>query len=328
MDELDLIERFRAEAPKDENARASARSRLMEAMEPRRSAYRTTRRRAPRLAWTFAAAAVVAALALVAPAIVPGGEEAPAAAATLRGAARVAAVQPWTPVGPGEYVYTKSRFEWQTTDQGRPVPIMPDLFGRNGALVELVELEDLQVGTNEGERELWIGPDGSGRLVQRINATEWDQTYEAGELFFLDLSAIPTDLDALRSYVDEHSGPATPAEAAPGEAPDDMQAFGLIALLLRETNASPELRAALFEVVATIPGVELVGEVVDGAGRSGVAVGYEYGSERHELIFDPDTSAILEERVVRLDGDGAGETVIGSTVYLRSAVVGSVDERP
>jgi hypothetical protein len=71
--------------------------------------------------------------------------------------------------------------------------------------------------------------------------------------------------------------------------------FKEIGDLLRETGASPALRAALYEVAAGLPGVELVGEVSDGLGRSGIAVAYVREKVRFEFIFDPATSNLLGE---------------------------------
>jgi hypothetical protein len=113
----------------------------------------------------------------------------------------------------------------------------------------------------------------------------------------------------------------------------NVEMLVLVGDLLRETTAPPPLRAALYEVAARIPGVQLVGAVRDPAGRRGVAVALvdEQGI-RSELVFDPETSALLAERDV-LAGrvpklDAAPGTTIGHTTYLDTAVVGSTSERP
>ena len=115
--------------------------------------------------------------------------------------------------------------------------------------------------------------------------------------------------------------------------PGDAETFTIIGDLLRETYAPPALRAALYQVAAGLPGVELVGETKDHEGRDGVGVAYTSEGIRHELIFDPDTSALLGEQDVVVDPApthldvGAG-TVLGWAAYLSSGVVDSISDRP
>ena len=104
--------------------------------------------------------------------------------------------------------------------------------------------------------------------------------------------------------------------------------------MLRETYASPELRAALFQIASGLPGVELIGDVTDEEGRPGVAVGYPSDGLRHDLIFDPNTSVLLGERTVVTDPSSSEEAqhlrvgdVIGWAVYLSSGVVDSTTDR-
>jgi hypothetical protein len=81
-------------------------------------------------------------------------------------------------------------------------------------------------------------------------------------------------------------------------------------------------------VVAELPKVELRGEVEDPVGRTGIGVAYTKGSTTHELIFDPETSALLGEREVaarRIPGlQVPAGTEIGSVTYLESKVVDSL----
>jgi hypothetical protein len=109
--------------------------------------------------------------------------------------------------------------------------------------------------------------------------------------------------------------------------------FVLVGDDLRETAASPAQRAALYEVAARIPGVELVGRVTDSAGRPGIAVAMTDTSSRSRqvLIFDPTTSQLLAEEQTVVAGNEFGwpsGTVMGRTTYLEHAVVGSNTEVP
>jgi len=55
----------------------------------------------------------------------------------------------------------------------------------------------------------------------------------------------------------------------------------------------PGSRAALYDAAALIDGIEVVPDVVDGAGRPGVGVGWSYGGGRVVMVFDPNTHALL-----------------------------------
>lgn len=332
MDELDLLGRFRVEAPEDDaDARSAARAALLQTIS-RAGEARRVRRRVVRRRWAVAAGATVAAVvvAIAAPALIPGGREASAAAETLRRAARAAAVQPHVPVGPGEFVYTQTRAMWQGTYCG----VAEAGSGSSWSATDGTECE---TRFEDVDREIWIGPDGAGRIAQTRAGERWDETFGPGELWFEDLAGLPTDVDQLRAVIEER--------ASQSDNPLGYEIFVVVGDLLRETNPSPELRAALYEVAATIPGIELLGEVTDESGRPGVGVAMSAFGVRHELIFDPATSAILGERDVQVDppvtdaspapgvgvnADGVDDpgTVIGWSVVLASGVVDSVRERP
>jgi hypothetical protein len=64
---------------------------------------------------------------------------------------------------------------------------------------------------------------------------------------------------------------------------------------LRETDASPALRAALYRAAGLIPGVRLLGTVRDHNGRTGLGVALDSAGVQHELIFNPRTSALMGE---------------------------------
>src|SRR5436305_1508360 len=107
---------------------------------------------------------------------------------------------------------------------------------------------------------------------------------------------------------------------------------GVVADNLRETTAAREQRAALYAVAAMIPGVELVGPTADPAGRRGVAVAMDDRARqiRQTLVIDPATSRLLAEQAIALPGarEFPAGTRIESAVYLQTAVVDSMQQRP
>ena len=139
---------------------------------------------------------------------------------------------------------------------------------------------------------------------------------------FLDTSGLPTQPKALRKLIEARKIPLV--VGPPGEA----ETFTLIGDMLRNTYLPPAFRAALYRVVAELPKVELRGVVEDPAGRTGIGVAFTKGSTIHELIFDPQTSALLGEREIAArripDLQVPAGTETGSATYLESKVVDSL----
>ena len=287
--------------------------------------------RSRRLSWKLPAAVATVAAIVVAAVLLSGlaptsGTEARAASGVLRQTAAVAAGREPVTLPPGAYAYSRSR----------GVHLVTTVIGGKAfnALVPSV-------------REIWIARDGSGRIRERsgkpvfltaADRAAWlaagrpvieksgtaDDRYGPGGLHFEDLSSLPTDPKRLAETLRQR--------AALTDVPVDVETFVIVGDLLRETIGPPAVRAALYQVAASLPGVQLVGRVTDPAGRAGIAVAmtsdYSGGLVRHELVFDPRTSALLAERQVLLErvkwtGAPPG-TVLGYTVYLRSGASRSV----
>lgn len=330
MDEFDLLRSLGAELPEgEEGARSRAwaalKARIDQATVQRPSQARRPRTRSRRV-WLAAAVVLAAAFGLLLPLLPLGGPSGPsAAAATLDRLAEVAARQQAVHLGPDEFVYTRS----QTTG--------------------IAQGEDVSTGQRwsflvSAMREAWIGSDGSGRIreifeeprfASEDDRAAWiaagspdllpervsDELYGPGELVFVDLSALPTDTEALRRLIEERRV----LEGPPGA----RETFDIIGDLLRETYGPPEIRAALFRVAASLPGVEFLGTVRDALGRPGVAVGFSDQGLRSELVIDPETSLLLEERVVPVPFPPSLPAVpLSRTVYVESAVVDSTSARP
>ena len=213
------------------------------------------RRRRPTMVKVAAAAAIVAAL-IAAPALSPGGGRPHAsadAAETLRTAAVAAGSQP-----EGNW---KDANYWHTSST----------YGRDGRT------------TN---RQVWIGHRTQGALIDPgvgpgVIGLDWPD-FEG--IPWDGLWALPTDTAGLRARVREI--------AARTDNNIDQEMFIDIGDLLRETPAPPKLRAALYNVAATIPGVKLLGPMTDHAGRQGVGV----ARKDVVLIVDIHDGRLLEDR--------------------------------
>ncbi len=136
-------------------------------------------------------------------------------------------------------------------------------------------------------RQVWIGHHSRGVLkdpgvAAGVIPLDWPD-FEG--VPWDGLWTLPTTTQELRAKVRDLAGTAGDNV--------DQEMFVVIGDLLRESPAPPKLRAALYEVAGTIPGVRLLGPMTDHAGRHGVAV----SRDGQTLIFDPDDGRLLEDRV-------------------------------
>ena len=270
------------------------------------------RRPLPRLvaACAAAAAAITAAVQLV-----PGDEDA-GRVPGLDAVAALAAAAPSTVPGPGEYAYTKLR------------------YGFHG-------------GAGNCTEEWWIGADGSGRVRQRgklCNPFDGDRRFGPGQAlrryvslhgnaFHGDPADLPTEPEQLARAIEDTLRGLLDFSPEVLEDPvrrsDAM--LDVIAQVLANPFATPELRAALYRVAAGLEGMRVEQGVIDPVGRRGDAVTIEHavhGSpERRELIFDPATSATLAERETYLYEDGRTHST-GALAYLEQGTVADLDAVP
>ena len=296
MDDLDLLLACRPVVdPPSPAVTARAREQLMTLIDaspsvadPPSPVPGPHRQRARRARFALATAAAAAILAVVVANV--GGGETNAAASVLRRAAETAAHQSAAPAG--AVVYTRSIALQQNT--------IVDENGHSSQSLDRVE------------REIWIAPDGSGRIRETVGATRSDDRFGPGGLSREDFSDWPTSTDAVADKL-RHEAEATAV-------PVPLEMFVRAGDYLRETGAPPAVRASLYRVLAEIPGIQLLGTVRDQQGRPGTGVAITADGERHELILDPNTSLLLGEQSV----DTATGHVDAWTSYLDSRYVGAV----
>ncbi|MEV3871100.1 CU044_5270 family protein [Streptomyces sp. NPDC049906] len=179
------------------------------------------------------------------------------------------------------------------------------------------------------DREVWFSVDGKrpGLLVEenrngRIEL-EAEKPGLATNTSYRNLTTLPTDPDAMLKWLYKNRQ---------GDNQKDHQAFITFGDLVRESLVPPAQGAALYRAAAKLPAVEVVKDVKDAAGRTGVAVSREdeHGLQT-QLIFNPKTFAYLGERVVatRETEDGLEEgDVTGTAAVLDREVVDKVEQRP
>jgi hypothetical protein len=184
---------------------------------------------------------------------------------------------------------------------------------RPGEYFYLRVTSDRAIDGHLRDLETWWASDGSGEVRNRSTRQDkypYPPSGAYGEDEFpesYDVSSLATDPEVLESQL------------------RDGTFEGHIALLLETPYASPELRAAVFDVASGIEGVTLIEDVHDPAGRPAIALetserdGNDIATWR--TYFDPGTHQALA---------WAFETTRGGSAWilLESAIVGAPGERP
>ncbi|MGB7587562.1 MAG: CU044_5270 family protein, partial [Solirubrobacterales bacterium] len=155
---------------------------------------------------------------------------------------------------------------------------------------------------------------------------------------FPDTSSLPTEPEALRHAVENNQISVHGFNLMYPSAKrlDTERTIAELFNILSEGNPSTaQLRAAAFNALAELPGIEVDTDATDFLGRHGYAIRSidPKTGGGIEFIFDPDTSEMLAERGFLGDrGQGPYEKglpaglTIRETAYLESAVVDSTDE--
>ncbi len=182
---------------------------------------------------------------------------------------------------------------------------------------------------------------------QLIISQDGDMKYRAGGIVFysyFDPAHLPTQpaplLRAIEHQLRVKEVPPTATAGATASEVATAGVFSVIANRLLFASNSPMLRAALYRVIAHLPGVQLLGWQTDRLGRRGIAVAIshaEIGDEatRMELLFDPTTSDPLQTQLVQtapLYEPGTPPlprgTALRYTVFVKRGIVNSIEDLP
>lgn len=235
----------------------------------------------------------------------------------------VAARQPELAPRPDQFVYVKSliAFTRPATEQTLDGPrVLAPLHERQ------VWLAQEKTVAPVGQAQAGVIVDGkpqqlliTGYILENgkttpIYSSDLGTTYTS-------LAALPTDPTALLQKI--HA-------LTKGQGDADAAAFAYLGELLREQMAPPAVSAALYRAAALIPGVVIVPDVVDAAGRHGFGVARATQGERYEWIFDKASMTYLGERdyLVRDTSGGKAGMLTGTTAVLSRGVVDKPGELP
>lgn len=132
------------------------------------------------------------------------------------------------------------------------------------------------------------------RKADPADSGQWSFEVEGRALTMPQLAQLPTGPAALRAFLlapypadYQHSRPVQLVQRLFGEAAD-----------LTTAPVDPAVRAAVYRLLAGLPGIEVLGPTGDAVGRRGTAIAVPDGDVLHELIIDPRTGAVLDTQDV------------------------------
>ena len=125
-----------------------------------------------------------------------------------------------------------------------------------------------------------------------------DQRLSPVSLSYAQLLRLPTDPDLLSARIDAvvHAlrHPLFQGLLRASSSQATAAARFLVVRSLGEAPAPPQLLAAAYRVLASTPGLRLLGQVTDSIGRTGTGIAVRIGAGELEIIVDPATGALLE----------------------------------
>ncbi|MHB2023663.1 MAG: CU044_5270 family protein [Mycobacteriales bacterium] len=196
--------------------------------------------------------------------------------------------------------------------------------------------------------QYWIAPDGTGRLtIAGYKAAHFASAHDraswarSGQPFpvtahsstefkgprtshmpFAALGRLPTSYKALEKVIVDRF------EAGKSNPYNTM----VLAAQILEASPYPSVRAGLFRLIAHLPGLTLFGTTRDQLGRRGLAVGFLDFGIRNELIYDPQTTSVLEDLRVSVGPQSVTSlppgTILGYRVYVNRGLVKSLGQLP
>ncbi|WP_158852165.1 CU044_5270 family protein [Saccharothrix deserti] len=193
-------------------------------------------------------------------------------------AAETARADPTAPPRPDQFVYTRSTFAGGPAGGAGEREIWLSVDGtRDGLLKNHDSSTTRMAGCKDGQMDVFKDPE----VVLGTEPCEPRPAYR---------SDLPTDVDGMLAYLDAN---------ASGE-PGSVNARGKDVLgLIRESYLPPLARAALYEAAARVPGLSVVQDARDGAGRPGIGITWPTppGSSSKAtpvvIVFDPTTYELL-----------------------------------
>ena len=308
-------------------------------------------RRRPRLIAASAVASLASAAALLI-GILPGVISTSASAATaLRHAASALSSQPLLVAGPGQYLYQSDTIIGACVTQV-VTPQYPggvELWYRGNYTTQKWTAAD-------GSGEVVITPAAGGHWATPENETIWKQAGSpaiggpcspstqliappTSASSYPAMSNLPTDPAALGALI-AAGRIRQDGQIGTGESSTNVSAqFDIVNNLLGIASLAQrqELVQVLYNVMANLPGVSIIGHQTDPLGRSGTAiVAPSYDNTSEQFLIDPTTGQLLDIKYVlttvptslaNLSGWSVG-SVTSDTMFGAMQIAGTLGQSP
>jgi hypothetical protein len=253
---------------------------------------------------------------------------APAIGSVLSSLAAQAARQPRLTPPPGGYVYQGTE-TWYLAVAVGAGPVTSQV------IPELRQSWSTSAGYIRRQTEQNAAPVAPGPLSQSEEAAARSEAAYGPVTVDPALSAAQDPLRTLNSSVPgpralfgvlagAGAGAGVPAATMSSQV-DVGYAMQNLAGYLQDTPPSPQLLAAVYRMIALIPGVRDAGWVRDRAGRQGLAIAVPAGGAGHEhswrLIADPGSGRLLDAEDIQVDPSAVKigtPFVFSYTLYLQS----------
>ncbi|MFL6118241.1 CU044_5270 family protein [Actinophytocola sp.] len=343
-DELDrALAALHAAGPPDEQALTHVRRALLTAAGAPEPAVPTRPRR--RWAWWTAAAGTV--LAVVAGVLVvqtvqfentiPSAD----AVAQLNSAAdRITSVD--EPLGPGQYRYIATHAWWLASIDGKYAYLAENLLE---TWVPPDEKQDWLWRRDVTGARKWItGSEAEARNAGHpIDETGWPEgewRAPCGDWFAQEEGREPCKTPGTWQTPNEEFMAALPRDPGRlydrlrtdtrGHGPDENQEMLVyVADMLRSGLVPADLRAALYRVLAKVPGLQITEQMANLDGQKGTAYGVTAAGTRHDVIINPTTGQFMGEREITEDAmDDIPAGTVTEYTSVTTAVVNGIGAKP
>jgi hypothetical protein len=313
-----IEELLRGDVPSTDAAARERLRRRLQATIDREIAARPRRR--PVLAFVAAVASIAVGL-LFLQVLLPPGSVGPdtSAAREIRSLGLLSAQQPVMAAGPTDLVYRRyrevrlvaggsTREEYQVAERVS----VESWFASDGSGRRETTFEDVGFVTPE-DRKTWQATD---QYPLHEVGSEKSEVFMPGELPVYLVEELPADPAELLKVLQDDTVIVSP------EGGDSL--FSTIGALLTQQNLATEVRLALFEVTAALPGVTVDEEARDPLGRPAIVVGSTVDGRDAQLFFDPADGVFLghSEEIPAHDGHA---TFTEWRAYIDSDVVPEAD---
>ncbi|QFZ77821.1 hypothetical protein GFH48_35030 [Streptomyces fagopyri] len=238
------------------------------------------------------------------------------ATAFLSQVANAASRQKTPAVGAHQFIYVKSKVGFTHQIKQRTIGGPAKLDAVHQREVWLAADPSRNGLIHEGGQNITIHNSGTGV----VDPDAASQSTRPGTV--PQIASLSTDPDTLLKQI---------YTATRGQAPGkDTAAFNWIGETVSESIVPGDVASAIWRAAAKIPGVVLVKDATDAAGRHGEAIAHVSNGERTEYIFDHNTHLFLGERsyLIKDTPEGKAGMLTGTSAVLSRAVVNTMGDLP